>query len=1409
MRTLLIGLLSTGVVLAAEPTPAAVPLFFIPNAGQAPQPVGFLAKGSGLTAAFEPGRVAFRIKGTSINMVFEGADPESRPQGREELPGRANFLQGDRAQWVTGLPLYGSLVYRELYPGIDMVYGGHGRDLKSEFLVAAEADISLIQIRYTGAGAPHVEPDGSLVLSLNTDELREQRPVAYQESGGKRIPIDIRYSLGEDGSVGFIVNSYDSALPLVIDPVISYSTLLGGSSSDAAISMAVDSTGAVYLAGFTASYDFPTANPVQNLSGGGNDAFVAKLNAAGNGLIYCTYLGGTGDDRASGIAVDAAGSAYVTGSTASKNFPVRNALQAKLLGNKNAFVVKLNPAGNALVFGTYLGGSGSDIGNGVAVDSAGNSYVVGDTTSATFPVSGYQKSYHGSQDVFVAKVSADGSRLVYSTFLGGSGTDHGAAVAVDASGSAYITGSTFSTDFPVSNAYQPANAGGQDAFVSRLSADGNSLVFSSYWGGSGGTTSYQEAGQGIALDRTGNAYIAGMTSSPNFPLFQPQQASLNGWMDAFVSKLTPAGWPVYSTYLGGSGIDIANAIAVDSGGSAYVAGYTYSTDLPVVNAQQPSVAVAGDVDAFAAIFNASGTALTYLSYLGGTGADTATAVALDPLGGMYLAGWTLSTNFPLLHPLQSTNAGNYGAFVVKMQQLVLTVACTHTGSFTQNQNGTYTVTVANASTTSATSGVVTVNDVVSSGLALVSITGTGWNCMGTTCSRSDPLAPGSSYPSLTVTVQVLAGAVSPQQNTVNVSGGGDLTTRTAMDTTNILTGTTYTISGHAKLSGAALAGVKISLTGSQTASTTTDSLGAYAFGGLPAGANYSLTPSAANYIFAPASQSITGLAANQSVDFSATANLAKGMTASQSSTYATYSPGLAVDGNTDGVFGDGSISVAASAPNAWWQVDLGQPSTLDSIVIWGRTDCCASWLSDYWVFVSNTPFTAADTPATLQNRAGTWSSHQTTAPGPSSTIPAPEVQGRYVRVQLTGTSYLEIAEVQVFGEVSAQLPDDSDLAQGKAATQSSTFSTSVAGLAVDDNEDGVYSHGSLSITNSEANAWWQVDLGASASVTSVGIWGRTDCCATWMADYWIFISDTPFNASDTPATLQTRANTWSSHQASAPNPYSAIQAGGAQGRYVRVQLNGTNHLEMAEVEVKGSWVSTVSTYTVSGRVSSTGTGVANIAVSLTGSTTASTNTDSSGNYSFSGLASGGNYIVTPSGGSYTFTPASQTVANLTSNQVVNFTAGTVAPTNLAQGKTATQISTYATCTANLAVDGKTDGVYSHNSLSLTNGALNAWWQVDLGASAAVSSIVIWGRTDCCSTWLNDYWVFVSDTPFNSTDTPTTLQTRAGTWSSHQTTAPTPSSTIVISGAQGRYVRVQLSGNNYLEMAEVQVMGTFR
>jgi hypothetical protein len=341
-----------------------------------------------------------------------------------------------------------------------------------------------------------------------------------------------------DGTVGFHIGAYDRAQPLIIDPVLSYSTYLGGGGMDAATSIAVDGGGSAYVAGWTTSTDLPTVNPVRAQNGGGVDAFVAKLGPGGNTLIYCTYLGGRGDDRAFGIAVDAGGNAYVTGWTASSAFPTVAPVQSTLGGGKDAFVAKLNPAGNTLIYSTYLGGAANDSGNAIAVDAAGNAYVAGGSYSFNFPTLGpYQTSNRGQQNAFIAKLNAFGS-LVYSTYLGGNGSDSAAGIAIDGTGDAFVTGGTTSTNFPTASPVQAASGGNQDAFIAKLNPSGNALLYSTYLGGSGGAAGSVEAGAAIAVDATGAAYVAGSTSSANFPVTTGalQATYLGGVSDGFVTK---------------------------------------------------------------------------------------------------------------------------------------------------------------------------------------------------------------------------------------------------------------------------------------------------------------------------------------------------------------------------------------------------------------------------------------------------------------------------------------------------------------------------------------------------------------------------------------------------------------------------------------------------------------------------------------------------------------------------------------------------------------------------------------------------------------------------------------------------------------------------------------------------------
>ncbi len=641
-----------------------LPVFFVENRGQMDARIRYIIKRPEMTLYFMEGEIQVAISGKSLPIRLIGANLQSIIEGRMPMPGFANFFAGnDPAKWRTDIPLQGAVAYRNNWPGIDMIYSATGRKLKSEFIVAPGVDTDPIRWSYGPEASARVREDGSLAIQLGNDEFREDAPEIYQETSGKREPVSGSFHVFADGSVGFELGSYDRTRALVIDPVITYSTFVGGSGQDSATAVASDASGNPVIAGWTSSTDLPAIG-VKTKNAGGVDAFVAKMTAYGNQVVYCTYLGGTGDDRAFAVAVDKSGNAYVTGWTGSSNFPVFGALQAKFGGGRDAFVTKLNPAGNALLYSTYLGGTGYDAGNGIAVDGLGSAYITGDTSSANFPLLGaFQTARGGQQDAFVAKLSPAGNALAYSTYLGGANEDHGAAITVDAAGSAYVTGGTYSHNFPVAGALQAVSGGNQDAFVTKFAPNGKTLVYSTYLGGSAGTPGLPESGNGIAIDSLGSAYVAGVTSSTNFPTtagaFQTNNSGGN--TDGFVAKLNPAGNSlIYSTYLGGTSVDAAHAIAVDLAGNAYVVGQTASLDFPTLRPYQAGNH--GSYNAFFTKLSSSGAALIHSTYLGGGGSDSANGVAVDYLGNALVAGVASSSDFPAL----PFNPGFSNAFITKM-----------------------------------------------------------------------------------------------------------------------------------------------------------------------------------------------------------------------------------------------------------------------------------------------------------------------------------------------------------------------------------------------------------------------------------------------------------------------------------------------------------------------------------------------------------------------------------------------------------------------------------------------------------------------------------------------------------------------------------------------------------------------
>jgi len=643
---------------------ARTDLFFVANRGQAKPDIRFMVQSPHLSAYFKQTEIRLKVNGATLGFRLVGANPAAVIEGRKQAAGRANFLVGTPEQWTQDIPVYEEVLYRGIYPGIDMTYGGADHRLKSEFIVAPGADPGQIRFVYIGVKAPARDDGGALILKTRGGVLREEAPVAYQQTTGVPQRVESRFEIFGDGSIGFILGEYDRTRALIIDPPISFSTYFGGVGMDSATAIATDTSGNVYMAGWTESADLRVKNQAQ-ANQPGVDAFVAKFSADGQTLVYCTYLGGGGDDRALGMAVNSSENVYITGWTTSVDFPAVNAYQRSLSGARNAFVAKLNASGNALVYSTYFGGKAYESGNGIAIDSNGSAYVIGETTSSNLPVQNpYQGTSHGATDAFVLKLLPGGTGIVYSTYLGGRADDRGRAIAVDSSGAVYITGDTWSSDFPIASAFQSTSGGNQDAFVAKLNPSGG-LAYSSYLGGTGGTMGLPETGAGIAVDAQGNAYVTGTTSSFNFRLLNALQSIHAGSQpDAFVAKVNATGSGlIFSTYLGGSSVDVATSIAVDPQGLIYVGGYTASVDFPTTAAGES--VNSGGYDGFFVGLSADGGQLLHSMCLGGSSNDAVNALTIVS-GAAYLTGQTLSLTFPLRNATQLYTAGTMDAFLTKL-----------------------------------------------------------------------------------------------------------------------------------------------------------------------------------------------------------------------------------------------------------------------------------------------------------------------------------------------------------------------------------------------------------------------------------------------------------------------------------------------------------------------------------------------------------------------------------------------------------------------------------------------------------------------------------------------------------------------------------------------------------------------
>ena len=709
---------------------AALPLAFEQNQGQTDAQVKYLTRGNGYTlfltatdAVFSlHSPLALRKKSADqvrknstavVRMQLANGNSRATVAASGLLPGKSNYYLGnDPSKWRTDVSRYARVSYQDVYPGVNLAYHGAQRQLEFDFVVAPGANPAPIGFHFTGAQGVKTDDSGNLIVSSAAGDVLLRKPVAYQEQNGARQIVDAKFSLKANNQVSFKLGNYDRSRELVIDPSVSYaySTYLGGSGDDEGYAIAFDSSGDAYVTGQTTSPTFPGA--AGSLT---DDAavFVTKISPTGSSLLYSTYVSGTGtgSDGGNGIAVDGAGHAYVTGFTSSSNFPFTAlAYQKTLKGTTNAFVFELGTSGT-ITYCTYLGGSGNDTALGIALasDGSGDVFVVGKTSSTNFPtlptppLQGHVSGSTGSG--FVTKLNAAGTNLLYSTYLGGSSVGDGdlaGAVAVDSANQAYVTGQTFSSTFHTTANVAQATCGSctngnSNAFVTVINSAGSDYVYSTFLGGSA-----KDGGNGIAVDSTG-AYVVGTAESTDFPTTTGALQTTNGGnTDAFVTKLKPDGSGLlYSTYLGGSAFDAGASIAVDATNNVYVTGQTGSSNFPTASPAQ--AANGGGNDAFVSEISSTGSQLVFSTYLGGTMDEDNTgnygAIAVDgPGANIYVTGNTASTDFPNSGPHPYTgagvNAGGNDAFVVKYAQVPsFTIGATTPAAVAQGSSGMSTVTL--------------------------------------------------------------------------------------------------------------------------------------------------------------------------------------------------------------------------------------------------------------------------------------------------------------------------------------------------------------------------------------------------------------------------------------------------------------------------------------------------------------------------------------------------------------------------------------------------------------------------------------------------------------------------------------------------------------------------------------------
>jgi hypothetical protein len=1270
---------------------ANLPLSFEANTGQSDQQVRFLSRNRGYNLFLTEKEAVLNLTPANnaslekklsvkkpvaqspvIRIKPEGTNAGAIIEGLEPLETKSNYLVGrDSQHWQTNVTNYAKVAYRNIYMGIDLIYYGNQQQIEYDFKLAPGADASRIRLDISGAKSLKIADNGDLLIDTVSGLLRQHAPKAYQDIEGTRQKVASRYVLSGKGKIGFALGQYDRSKALVIDPVLSYATLLGGVGlgGDWGNAIAVDGSGNIYVTGYTTAANFPkTSGAFQQTFSGGNttpayDAFLTKLNPSGTGIVYSTYIGGNGSDVGDAIAVDASGNAYVSGSTYSTNFPVTSGAYQSVCGGRNdAFVIKLNATGTAPLYATYLGGSHAEgFGGGLAIDAAGNAYVGARTYSNNFPTTpgAFQTSLNRGvfcnecPDGFITKLNPTGTGLVYSTFLGGGNNDYLEGLALGADGSLYVTGATQSTNFPTTpGALQQTKADTYnyydlDAFVTRLSPNGNSALYSTYLG-----AIESDFANAIAVDASGNAFVTGRTQSAGFPttagtyqtVFNSSSAG-----DIFVTKLNSTGTSLlYGTFLGGEKDDGARAIAVDATGNAVIAGVTSSYNFPTsTNAFQRNYS--GDNDAFVMQLNTTGTQILYSSLFGDKGADTANDVAIDSQARIYITGGTYSMQFPVTQgSAWNAGPGESDVFVVKINlnetgyrvsgqvtnnqgNPLVEVAVSVSGSLTHtvytDENGFYVIDnlPAGANLTLSAN-----RDLTSYLPASINLSNLSQN---ETVNFSGP-SP------LWISGRILNQSYGNTQ-TIALSGSANLTMQTDNDGRyyfkDLPAGGNYTVTPMAGFysftpasssaenlqgdkvfnftyapppsiegkitddNGNAISGQMVSLSGTTSMTVFTDYQGRYSFYQLPRGGNYTVTPQSGYYTFAPESSSFQNLNSNEVFNFTALRPL--------------YIEGSIKDENGNGVYG---ITVTLSGSTQ-------QTTTCD-------------YLGRYYFYQLPRGGNYTVTPQPANNITFNPASQSITNMTSDQTLDFTALYPVVIYGQIKNTSGQGVGNVTVTLSGSATQSVQTDysgnywflnLPRGGTYTvtptdaryafspQSQTFENLTTNPTPDFTADLLpFIFGWVTNTQGEPIAGATITLSGTNSATT-----QTDTYGNYI------LEGLPRNGTYTVTATHASYNF-------TPPSETFVDMTLSQG----VNFTGTRK-----------------PVTISGTVNATSGGaIAGVTLTLSGSQSATTQTDGNGNYSFTNVPYGGSYTVVPAKANYTFTPANATLNNLTANSTANF-----------------------------------------------------------------------------------------------------------------------------------------------------------